>query len=163
MEIKSVNLEFNEELKILKNPKKIIIHHTHNPELTLVTTHNLHKERFKWAGIGYNYLIEKDCTVFEGRGMYIGAHAKGHNVDSIGIAVVANYDDVIPTNNEIEVLIKLCSFLMFKYDIEPNKVLGHRELEGVTKSCPENKFNIDEFRERLRGEIVSRKELIVGD
>lgn len=156
MEIKSEGLEFNEELKPLVKPRKIIIHHTHNPELTLVTTHNLHKERFKWAGIGYNYLIEKDYSVYEGRGMYVGAHAKGHNIDSIGIAMVGNFDEVTPSNKEIKVLIELCTYLMFKYDIEPDKVLGHRELDGVTKSCPGNKFNMDEFRMELKLRIENR-------
>lgn len=68
--------------------------------------------------------------------MYVGAHAKGHNVDSIGIAVVANFDNIKPSNKQIDVLIELCTYFMFKYDIEPNKVLGHRELDGVIKSCP---------------------------
>lgn len=153
MEIKSVNLEFNEELKLLENPKKIIVHHTHNPELTLLTTHKLHQEKFKWAGVGYNYLIEKDSEIFEARGMYVGAHAKGHNIESIGIALVGNFDDFVPSNNQLESLIELCIYLMFKYDIEPNKILGHRELQGVTKSCPGNKFNMDEFRELLKRRI----------
>lgn len=148
-----MNLEFNEELKLLENPKKIIVHHTHNPELTLLTTHKLHQEKFKWAGVGYNYLIEKDSEIFEARGMYVGAHAKGHNIESIGIALVGNFDDFVPSNNQLESLIELCIYLMFKYDIEPNKILGHRELQGVTKSCPGNKFNMDEFRELLKRRI----------
>ena len=156
MEIKSVNLEFNEELKLLENPKKIIVHHTHNPELTLLTTHKLHQEKFKWAGVGYNYLIEKDSEIFEARGMYVGAHAKGHNIEAIGIALVGNFDDFVPSNNQLESLIELCIYLMFKYDIEPNKILGHRELQGVTKSCPGNKFNMDEFRELLKRRIENR-------
>ncbi|MBU3130949.1 peptidoglycan recognition protein family protein [Clostridium gasigenes] len=153
MEIKSENLEFNEELKPLENPKNIIIHHTHNPELTLITTHKLHQEKFKWAGVGYNYLIEKDSTIFEARGMYIGAHAKGHNAVAIGIALVGNFDEFLPSSEQLELLIELCTYFMFKYDIEPNKVLGHRELEGVTKSCPGSKFNMDEFRELLKVRI----------
>lgn len=150
MKIEKVKLEFNEELKSLENPRKIIIHHTHNPELTLLTTHKLHQEKFKWAGIGYNYLIEKDSRIFEGRGMYIGAHAKGHNPEAIGIALVGNFDVSEPRYEQLESLIEICMYFMFKYDIEPNKVLGHRELEGVTKSCPGNKFNMDRFRKLLK-------------
>lgn len=155
MKINKVILEFNEELKILKNPKKIIIHHTHNPELTLELTHKMHQDRFKWAGIGYNYLIEKNSKVFEARGMYIGAHAKGYNPEAIGIALVGNFDEKSPSKEQEKALIELCTYFMFKYDIEPNKVLGHRELEGVTKSCPGNKFDMDKFRELLKIEVTN--------
>lgn len=158
MKINKIILEFNEELKPLKNPKKIIIHHTHNPELTLLTTHKLHQERFKWAGIGYNYLIENSSMIFEARGMYIGAHAKNHNFEAIGIAVVGNFDEFLPSEEQLNSLIELCTYFMFKYDIEPSKVLGHRELSGVTKSCPGNKFNMDKFRELLRMRIDNEKQ-----
>lgn len=150
MKIEKFNLAFSEELKLLENPRKIIIHHTHNPELTLLTTHKFHQEKLKWAGIGYNYLIEKESTIFEARGMYIGAHAVKHNIDSIGIALVGNFDIYLPTDEQLESLIEICIYLMFKYDIEPNKVLGHRELEGVTKSCPGLKFDMNRFRELLK-------------
>ena len=58
--INKVALSFGEPLKPLDPIKRIIIHHTHNPNLDLISTHKLHIEKFKWAGIGYNYLIEKD-------------------------------------------------------------------------------------------------------
>ena len=82
-EIKVIDLKFNEELIEINKPRKIVIHHTHNPNLTVESTHKLHIERFKWAGIGYNYFIEEDGTVFEGRGMKIGAHTRGMNKISI--------------------------------------------------------------------------------
>lgn len=155
MKINKINLEFNEVLNRLENPKKIIIHHTHNPELTVETTHKMHQERFKWAGIGYNYLIEKNSEIFEARGMYIGAHAKGHNPEAIGIAIVGNFDENLPSKDQEESLIKLCIYFMIKYDIEANKVIGHKELDGVTKSCPGEKFNMDELRNILIKKVMN--------
>lgn len=147
--INKVTLNFNEELKPLQNPKRIIIHHTHNPNLTVKSTHDLHIERFKWAGIGYNYFIEKDGKVFEGRGMYVGAHAKGYNADSIGIALAGNFDENLPTKEQMNSLVQIVLDFMTVYDIEPSRVIGHREIEGVEKTCPGLLFDMDEFREIL--------------
>lgn len=147
--INKVILNFNEELKPLQNPKRIIIHHTHNPNLTVKSTHDLHIERFKWAGIGYNYFIEKDGKVFEGRGMYVGAHAKGYNADSIGIALAGNFDENLPTKEQMNSLVQIVLDFMTVYDIEPSRVIGHREIEGVEKTCPGLLFDMDEFREIL--------------
>jgi hypothetical protein len=45
----------------------------------------------KWADIGYNLLVAPDGTVFEGRGWDVqGAHARGHNAVSLGIAFIGD-------------------------------------------------------------------------
>ena len=152
--INNINLTFGEELKPLDPIKRIIIHHTHNPNLDLESTHKLHIEKFKWAGIGYNYLIEKDGRIFEGRGMKVGAHAKGNNKDSIGIALVGNFDVGYPDDIQVKPLIELCLDFMYKYDIEVSNVIGHRELNGVTKSCPGEMFDMNKFRSRLLEEVL---------
>lgn len=151
--INKVALSFGEPLKPLDPIKRIIIHHTHNPNLDLLSTHKLHIEKFKWAGIGYNYLIEKDGRIFEGRGLKVGAHAKGNNKDSIGIALVGNFDVTLPEEIQMKPLIGLCLSFMYEYDIEVSRVIGHRELEGVTKSCPGELFDMVKFREILLEEI----------
>ncbi|GAB6169870.1 hypothetical protein JCM1393_23300 [Clostridium carnis] len=110
----------------------------------------MHQDRFKWAGIGYNFFVEKDGEIVEGRGYNVGAHAKGNNIDSIGIAMAGNFDESVPADEQWESLIELCIYLMFKYDIEPNRVIGHRELKGVTKSCPGERFNMNFLRDSLR-------------
>lgn len=147
--INVIDLKFNEELIEIDKPIKIVIHHTHNPNLTVESTHKLHIERFKWAGIGYNYFIEKNGDIFQGRGMYVGAHAKNHNRDSIGIALAGNFDETLPTEKQIESLIDICLEFMIHYDIEPSRVIGHREIEGVEKTCPGLLFDMNKFRKLL--------------
>ena len=147
--INVIDLKFNEELIEIDKPRKIVIHHTHNPNLTVESTHKLHIERFKWAGIGYNYFIEKNGDIFQGRGMYVGAHAKNHNRDSIGIALAGNFDETLPTEKQIESLIDICVEFMIHYDIEPSRVIGHREIEGVEKTCPGLLFDMNKFRKLL--------------
>lgn len=147
--INKIDLKFNEKLIAMSKPTQIVIHHTHNPNLTVTSTHDLHINRFKWAGIGYNYFIEKNGDIFEGRGMYVGAHAKNHNRDSIGIALAGNFDENLPTEEQMEALIDICLEFMKRYDIEPSKVIGHREIEGVEKTCPGLLFDMNKFRSIL--------------
>ena len=76
MEIKYVNLTFQDELVPLEKVNQLIIHHTAEDGWDVYKTHEFHQTVRGWSGIGYNYFIEKDGTVVEGRGLHIGAHAK---------------------------------------------------------------------------------------
>lgn len=41
-----------------------------------------------WSGVGYNWLVDLDGVVYEGRGWgLVGAHCPGHNTSGIGIYV----------------------------------------------------------------------------
>lgn len=41
----------------------------------------------------FSFLVGGDGTVYEGRGWgVVGAHTKGHNHDSLGIAFMGNYN-----------------------------------------------------------------------
>lgn len=41
-----------------------------------------------WAGIGYNFVVDQDGVIYEGRGWdLVGAHCPGHNRDGIGVYV----------------------------------------------------------------------------
>ncbi len=81
--------------------KKVIIHHTattkelDNPSQAIRDIYYYHSVTKGWGDIGYNYIIDKNGKVYEGRyggeGV-IGAHAGPGNNGSIGIAVLGNYE-----------------------------------------------------------------------
>ncbi|MCL2197329.1 MAG: peptidoglycan recognition protein family protein [Defluviitaleaceae bacterium] len=80
----------------------IIVHHPAHPHLdrpdtppaTVQDIHRWHLER-GWIGIGYNFYVGLDGTIWEGRGLKTqGAHTEGHNATTIGIAFQGNYEDV---------------------------------------------------------------------
>ena len=48
-------------------------------------------ENMKYSDIPYNYIIDSNGSIFEGRGLYQGAHTYGFNDVSIGVAVLGNY------------------------------------------------------------------------
>lgn len=56
----------------------------------------LHQQTNGWKDIGYNLVVDKCGTVFEGRAgstdrPVTGAHTLGFNTDTMGIAVIGNY------------------------------------------------------------------------
>jgi uncharacterized protein with LGFP repeats len=60
-----------------------------------------------WGDIGYNVLVDKCGTVFEGRAggltkPIIGAHAGGFNTYTFGISMLGTFTSVAPTDAQIE-------------------------------------------------------------
>lgn len=105
-----------------------------------------------WAGIGYNYIIRRNGIVEKGRDLdndgdvdeEIGAHALGHNANSIGICVVGGKakgptHPVNFTRHQWQSLEVLCERLVKDY---PNaEVIGHSDVSK--KPCP--MFNVKEW------------------
>jgi N-acetyl-anhydromuramyl-L-alanine amidase AmpD len=111
---------------------KIVIHCSATPNVryhTAVDVHRWHTER-GWSGIGYHYVIRTDGTLDNGRPEYWqGAHASGHNKNSIGICLIGT-DEFTP--QQWGALKSLITKLQAKYG-DP-KVIGHNEISE--KDCP---------------------------
>lgn len=57
-----------------------------------------HQKSNKWSDIGYNFLIGNGGNVFEGIGWHrVGAHTRGYNIKSIGIAFIGDYSKELPS------------------------------------------------------------------
>jgi len=70
----------------------LILHHSASENTTVETIHGWHKAN-GWAGIGYNFYIRQDGSVYQGRGWaYTGAHTEGYNAVSIGICFGGNFE-----------------------------------------------------------------------
>jgi N-acetyl-anhydromuramyl-L-alanine amidase AmpD len=101
-----------------------------------------HKDR-GWSDIGYHYLIDRDGTIADGRPVErAGAHAKGYNSNSIGIAIFGGHGGT--ANDEFEenftdaqdrALRRLIAQLQMEFP-NINQVVGHNDLPKVTKACP---------------------------
>ena len=114
-----------------------------------------------WNDIGYNFLVDKCGTVFEGRygGMtkpVIGAQTKGFNTGSSGIAVIGTYTSSRPPHAAVAALERLIAWRLDVAHVNPkarvemtssgnpryrtgrhvvmNAVSGHRD--GYPTSCP---------------------------
>lgn len=81
--------------------------------------------------IGYHFVIEIDGTLIKGRPLEeVGAHAKGHNHNSVGISMIGT-DQF--TRIQWEVLFKLIQHIETTVD-DVLTLYGHNELS--TKTCP---------------------------
>lgn len=123
-----------------------------------------HRER-GWSGIGYHYVIRRNGTLEEGRGLVdAGAHVKGYNSISIGYCLMggapadlyaedqarkAEWDGVPETkkwhfNYTRPQLSMLLLILQQHGKLWPeSEVIGHGDFPGVTKGCPG--FNVSEW------------------
>jgi N-acetylmuramoyl-L-alanine amidase len=148
--IKDSNLTFKEQLVALKDVLYIIVHHTEEIDWDINKTHKFHQDHRGWSGIGYNFFIEENGEIIKGRGYHVGAQAYSYNQKSIGICLAGNFDIQTPSIEQLKSLSKLCIFLLDQYNISTTQILGHRELNGITKSCPGKNFNMDQFRESIK-------------
>lgn len=113
----------------------------------------------RWStGLGYHFLVGNghgipDGYVAIGRPMkYQGAHARGHNHDSVGILVVGDLEKHGPSDAQVRGVIGICATLCFMFDMDPlgeysrrrylkkqNGMIisGHRDWAGhKTNNCP---------------------------
>lgn len=105
-----------------------------------------------WDDIGYNWLIDPNGVVYEGRGDNIqGAHFCGKNGGTAGICMLGDFTTTTPTMASQE---KLTEFLAWKacdINIDPegmafhnssglmlSTIAGHRE--GCSTACPGAQF-----------------------
>jgi len=86
----------------------------------------------KWADIGYNFLVAPDGAVYEGRGWgFRGAHARGHNHESIGVAYIGDGRLPMPVAAQKSVLALLAEA---ERRFGKLRTVGHRDV-GQT-ACP---------------------------
>ncbi|MGA5019242.1 peptidoglycan recognition protein family protein [Streptomyces griseoincarnatus] len=53
----------------------------------------IHIDQNKWAGVGYNFMVDQNGTVYEGRGWgLVGAHCPNHNTSGFGVYVAIGGD-----------------------------------------------------------------------
>ena len=156
--IKDINLSFKEPLLALKDVMYVIVHHTEEIGWDIHMTHRFHQDHRRWSGIGYNFFIEENGEIIKGRGYHVGAHAYSYNEKSIGICLAGNFDIQTPSEEQLKSLSKLCIFLLHQFNLSTTRILGHRELKGVTKTCPGKNFNMDQFRESIRMQWTNDKE-----
>ena len=135
------------------NPTMLIYHHTAIKNITPEEINNLHQSK-GWQGIGYHYYITKEGTIFSGRPeKAVGAHTKGKNKCSIGIALEGDFEEEQLTKEQIESLIDLSTYLCLKYDI--CKIIGHNDVSNTL--CPGKNFPKNDIREMVIKQVKSAK------
>ncbi len=87
-----------------------------------------HVQANGWNDIGYNALVDRFGTVYEGRygGIaenVVGAHAKGFNTGSFGIAVLGDFTSVDPSRPAVDALVKTLAWRLDLGHVDPLSTL----------------------------------------
>lgn len=141
-------------LEYAKNVDKIVIHHTastqnlDDSEKLMRSIYAYHAMTRGWGDIGYNYLIDADGNVYEGR--YGGAgvvagHTSGYNTGSVGIALLGHFEETPISAEMMKALMGVIYDQALLHDIDPDgsssfrgkvmpNIMGHRDLSAT--ACP---------------------------
>lgn len=149
--------------------QKVIVHHSvtrdpePDPKATLRAIYQYHAVQRGWGDIGYNFLIDPQGNVYEGRyggkGVVAG-HTLGYNYGSIGVAILGNYKDHDISKAARSALLALVrakapdldpvgrSFFVNK---ESPNISGHRGF--INSTCPGDMFypSLNNIRRELKG------------
>ncbi|MGW0969092.1 peptidoglycan recognition protein family protein [Streptomyces sp. NPDC002516] len=114
-----------------------------------------------WRDIGYNFLVDKCGNIYEGRAggvakAVMGAHTRGFNTNSMGIAVIGSFGSTKPTDAALKAISRLTAWKLGLYGADPrgktylksaggnlyrkgknvrlNVISGHRD--GFATECP---------------------------
>lgn len=135
---------------------EIILHHAEASCATVWDINQWHLGN-GWSGIGYNYYIRKDGSVYRGRPEWaMGAHAVGHNDRSIGICCEGAYMTETMPQAQLDALKALLRDITGRYGKLPLR--RHRDVNST--SCPGDRFpwaEVQRYNETEDGEVVKKK------
>lgn len=142
MEIIDTNFDYGPMTpRNVNNIDLIILHHAAASNCSAEDIHNWHKAR-GWAGIGYNFLVRKDGSVYRCRPMeYVPAHCTGYNTRSIGICFEGDFMWEWMEDTQINAGKELVAMLKSQYGISDTGV--HKWYQAT--DCPGDNFPIDEI------------------
>ncbi|KAJ8972664.1 hypothetical protein NQ317_014023, partial [Molorchus minor] len=89
----------------------VVVHHTVTPECNsksscseiMRSIQNFHMDNLEFHDIGYNFIVGGDGNVYEGAGWHkVGAHTRGYNSRSLGLAFIGNFSDKLPNPKQLK-------------------------------------------------------------
>lgn len=112
--------------------KAVVVHHTaESNSYSCADAPNVvrgiyayHVKQLGWKDIGYNFLVDKCGTVYEGRkgGVdrpVMGAHAYGFNAETTGISVLGTYTDAAPPTDAMTSVAQIAAWKLGQYGVDP--------------------------------------------
>lgn len=154
----------------------LVVHHTATPtSWTVERLRKLHVEQNGWRDIGYHYVIRLNDEGFAethiGRPhdgstdlepWEYGAHVRGSNSRSLGLAMVGNWSEDTP-DPRIRVqlvgeLIRLC----IVHDLDSESIKGHNEMPDTSTECCGTLFDMEALRRDVAHQLKTVKAVITG-
>jgi hypothetical protein len=111
----------------------------------------VHTHTRDWGDIGYNYLVDPLGVIYEGRGGgddVVGAHFSCQNANTMGVALLGDYESVSPTPEAVDALVQLLAWKARRGGIDPlgaaehpgtqlllDDISGHRDGNASLTTC----------------------------
>lgn len=177
----------------LTNPSHLIVHHSAGTSSSndwpavVRAIYTLHTQSNGWSDIGYNWLVDANGVIYQGRAWWqntndnvLGAHFCGKNSNTMGVCVMGTYTSVSPTEAAKASLAEILAYKADERNINPlgnshhtasgltlNNISGHKN--GCATECPgTNLYNqLPTIRntvyELLKPTSVGNEEIISDD
>lgn len=171
-------------------PTHLVVHHTAGANTAadwfavMPSIWVLHVRGNGWADIGYNFLIDPEGRVYEGRGDgVLGAHFSGVNTGTMGVSLLGTYSTVAAPEAMFPALRSLLVWQADVYGIDAggrsvhaasglalNHISGHRDAglsprATSTTECPGNAVyaRLPELRREVRKMVEGECALEIGE
>lgn len=109
-----------------------VVHHTVNandysaasvPQI-LRSIQAFHQDAEEFDDIGYNFVVDRFGTIWEGRAggadrPVVGGHVKGFNTGSVGVAALGTFDGATPTEATLEGIAQVIAWKFAMRNIDP--------------------------------------------
>jgi hypothetical protein len=140
---------------------KLVVHHTvtqnddPDPAQTVRAIYAYHTRGNGWNDIGYNFLVDQQGRVYEGRFArayrpgeaptgedeggrgVIGAHAKAVNPGTAGVALLGDYSGgFVPPGPALDSLVKLLAWKAARHNIDPKGTSPFTAVDGSRRTFP---------------------------
>jgi hypothetical protein len=151
----------NTASRSVTNVSHLIVHHsagetTSSDFAAVVRSYwDFHVNGRGWADIGYNWLVDGNGVIYQGRAFHldgnknvVGAHFSGYNANTMGICVIGNYNNRMPTGDALFSLNEMLAWKASELEIDPlgtaqhyspggniHRISGHRD-SGIYTDCP---------------------------
>ncbi|MFF9758769.1 N-acetylmuramoyl-L-alanine amidase [Streptomyces caelestis] len=112
--------------------KAVVVHHTaesndytcEQAPAVVRGIYAYHVKQLGWKDLGYNFLVDKCGTVYEGRkgGVdrpVMGAHAYGFNSETTGISVLGTYTSTAPSTAAMTSVARIAAWKLGQYGVDP--------------------------------------------
>ncbi|MFJ4192307.1 peptidoglycan recognition protein [Kitasatospora sp. NPDC089509] len=135
--------------------KVVFVHHTatatdyacSDTPRVIRSIYQYHVKTSGWRDIGYNFLVDRCGTVYEGRAGGVdqpvhGAHTLGFNTDTSGVAAIGTYVDAAPPQH---LLNGLAAVAAWKLGLTGQAADGHAKLTSASDASRYPKGTVVDF------------------
>ncbi|WP_020556710.1 peptidoglycan recognition protein family protein [Embleya scabrispora] len=164
----------NAKFKYTNTVRAAFVHHTadgndfpcSDSAKVLRSIYRYHVKTNGWADVGYNFLVDKCGTIFEGRAggtdkPVLGAHTLGFNTDTMGVAAMGTYTTAAPLGPMLIAMSRVIAWKLGLDDRDPkgkatltSSDSGSRYAKGTTHAFDVISGHRDAFNTECPGQAL---------